>query len=198
MSDTELADTYPSPRKAILGNGHVANLRCAVKYLFWQAGHALLALAMGAIALIVFAAEVVYQVASFFGVGAAFERIGKSVARRAEDSGITMSHLETAFVLLFAACVGIVFLALYGYIVYLAFTYPLLFLATVGGLVLVGIWLTGAYMVWTFAKEEGYVEKAQETRGVRRIYNKCPVSWDIEPKWFESFLNRIGLGFMSK
>jgi len=28
-------------------------------------------------------------------------------------------------------------------------------------------------------------ERAVETPGVRRVYGECPVSMDIEPKWFD-------------
>lgn len=38
MQTDEGDEVYPSPRLALLGNGHVANLRCAIKYVVWQGG----------------------------------------------------------------------------------------------------------------------------------------------------------------
>jgi len=60
---TETEDHYPSPREALFGNGHIANLRCAVKWFVWQGGYFLLAV-VGLLAL------ALYTVYSYLKKGA--------------------------------------------------------------------------------------------------------------------------------
>lgn len=180
-------DKYPHWKEALFGNdGAVANLRCAVKYAFWHAGYALLAV-LGVVLLTgawlidrVTGTETVARVRSAFSHPYVSDAVDLTVAWAC---GIVLGIYASVVIIkvirdpmllveIIAVCVGIV-----------------------GGLLVLlalGIYLwertrdtrqTTAAVMGGAARKAG--ERAVETPGVRRVYGQCPVSMDIEPKWFE-------------
>jgi len=173
-------DKYPSPKEAIFGNGHVANLRCAIKYVAWQLTYTVIA-AFG----LLFAGLV--YVGEKVPVGYPLKYIGRFGQRVAQLS------IVRPIITYFWYGVGVLVVALFLY----TFVYYTIFALIVTGYIVA----LGASAI--FAKRYGdsieswlrrnlwflpvAAEKSKQTPGVRRVYGHCPVSFDIEPKWFERF-----------
>lgn len=156
---------YPSPREALFGNGHVANLYCALKWATWQWVHFWLA--------------VVYLL---FFVPAGW------VGRRMDFQPPRM--LVVAGALLTAALD-----ALYE-------TWPMRVvrrltwyaMLSVGAAVLGPFIIVDKYLYqgsWLQRLLHRSADTAKETPGVRRVYGECPVSVDMEPRWFERLVGRF-------
>jgi len=178
---------YPHWRDALFGNdGAVANIRCAVKYTFWHVGYALLGV-LGVVLL-----------AGAWGLDKVTGR--ESVAR--VRSALGHPYVSDAVDLIVAWACGII-LGIYASIAiikivrdpFLLVEIIAICVGVIGGLL--ALLALGIYL-WektrdgrqTLAKSTSNVmhragERAVETPGVRRVYGECPVSMDIEPKWFE-------------
>jgi hypothetical protein len=199
-TDTELEDEYPHWRTAIFGNHNaVANLRCAVHYLFWHTVYALIAvvglLTVGVIKGAMF-------VGNYLGpVGA---KIEPYLDRAIGGINTIANHRYTEY--LFVA-VAICIIAIAGILVisgllYYLYTNPVdtllaigFILSIVGGvlaLLFIAAKLkspakSATNTVARGARSAG--EKAVETPGVRRVYGQCPVSMDMAPKWFDNMFD---------
>jgi len=192
-------DKYPSWRDALFSEDTVANLRCAVKYAVWHTGYALLtivgALVVGAMMIAKFIQRLlpsgkITQGAKALGglvlvpIIAVFEWYdGSTTAKRIAE--------VAAMLVLLGAAVGLL-----GLVGYLAYLNPIAFAQTIGSVaimfaiaagILEAIERYGDSAASASAKAVGSAkEKAVETPGVRRVFGRCPVHFDLEPKWFKN------------
>lgn len=166
-------DTYPHWKDAITNNDVVVNLRCAAKYIIWHGSYVLLAIAG---LLIVGGAKV----------------LGMSGANRVISHPMTTKIATGVFKL-----IVVLYLILFsGIVLYNIWLSPMLAVSLLGAVVVSFII---AVLVILIGKSEYFDsvmdsiksgassagQKAVETPGVRRVYGNCPVSLDIQPKWFE-------------
>lgn len=186
MSDAE--SEYPSWRTALFGNGHAANIRCAIKYGFWQLGYVLLALVGGAIL------AVLYPFVKLAGSDAMSRVVAATDNRR----------LRRAFVWLGRGFVALLALAVAALVIRAIIRHPFEALVTVAGTVAIVVGILVVFLLIevladALAPTRRRVEKraakagerAQQTPVARRLYGYCPVSTDIEPKWFERLTERF-------
>lgn len=211
-------DHYPSPKEALFGNGHIANLRCAIKWFVWQGGYALLAV-VGLVAL------ALYTVYSYLKKGAlavgsrlptgraggAVERglspIGRAavgVGSRIHDGWVWLrenDYVVLGAMLVFAAALGVAAIVATGFVLWFILMNPITYLAIIGAVAHVGVFLLG-WAIYTEEREKTVSEmagkslskagnKAKETPGVRRVYGNCPVHWSLEPKWFDKLASKF-------
>jgi hypothetical protein len=152
-------DKYPHWKDALFGNHNaVANLRCAVHYVFWHAVYALIAVA-GAV--VVGAIKLGIAVAPYLGPLGIL--IGVAVA--------LVFYLYTQFWATISLVGGII-----------------LGLGAILGILLLAEYISdpaknAANGVAAKANTAG--QKAVKTPGVRRVYGECPVSMSAAPKWFD-------------
>ncbi|AGM11617.1 hypothetical protein HCTV5_6 [Halovirus HCTV-5] len=178
---------YPHWKDALLGNdGAVANLRCAVKYGFWHAGYALL----GVLGIVLLA------------LAWTFDKVTGTGAVDRVQSFLAHPYVDDATDLILAWAVGVYFGAIASWLIIKIIREPFLLVeliavcvgVIVGALAIVAVaaylWKktrdtrqTTVALAGGAARRAG--ERAVETPGVRRVYGQCPVSMDIEPKWFE-------------
>lgn len=180
-------DKYPHWKEALFGNdGAVANLRCAVKYGFWHTGYLLL-LALG---LVLLSAAWLIDRAT-----------GSSVASRVNDF-FAHPYVDDATDLILAWAAGVYLGAIAAWVIIEVIRDPMLLVYGVAGAIgtivgLVALAFVISYL-WNLTQDTRQTtvavaggaarragERAVETPGVRRVYGQCPVSMDIEPKWFE-------------
>lgn len=187
----DLENKYPHWKDALFGNhGLRANLRCAVNYVVWHGSYGLLAF-FGLLAM---------------GIFGALDRVADTkTAQNVGEKLRTSRAKKTLRTLVYA--VGVLFIAGFtgatGYWIYLN---PMEFLASVGlivcTLIVVAVMAFGmdrmassetvnkaGSKVASGASKVG--EKSKVTPVARRVYGHCPVSMDVEPKWFESFEDKL-------
>lgn len=158
---------YPSPREALFGNGHVANIRCAVKYIAWQLFHGMMAVCVVPFLLIFLLFEkLVPNRAVGYIAGATGTLFGWL------DNWVTRTIVRSVTHALF-----------YIFMAFALVIFGPMFAVMIGCEKVeehTGVWsrITSIY------RSGG--EKAASTPGVRRVYGNCPVSWDITPRWFET------------
>lgn len=156
-------DEYPSVRRAILGrNGHVANAYCAVKWALWQVSHVLLAAVV--VAVVIPAAWL-------------FNRIGVRPPKPVLVAGAVLKRV------LDRVANSIVGKALW----YAAFVVVAVAGSPVWVVMAIGIYLYQGSRLQALLHRGR--DTAKDTPGVRRLYGECPVSMDIEPKWFVSVMD---------
>jgi len=183
-----MTDEYPSWRKALFGSDAVANLRCAIKYVVWHGAYAVLALFGG---LLYIGATVVDKLRSNERASGAVNRTVHSPRARKIGtyifSAISIAYLAgaLAYILYILALMlmenALVTIVTLGAIV-------LLSILLIAGLVYLGPRVKGAAKRGGRAASSGWkktVEVSKDTPGLRRVIGKCPVSLDIEPRWFE-------------
>ena len=190
-------DKYPHWKDALFGNHNaVANLRCAVHYVFWHALYALIAVA-GAI--VVGAIKLGMAVAPYLGplaspVGTALDRLFDGVA-------YVLNHRYTqkAFEAVMVICAIGILIGGAAALVFYLYTQFWATISLIGGIILglgaiLGILLLAEYISdpaknaanGVAAKANAAGQKAVQTPGVRRVYGECPVSMDAAPKWFDN------------
>lgn len=198
---------YPHWREALFGNSHVANLWCAIKYFIWHGAHLLLALLGVALFVLVKAYRGLKRAVGYVTPDSAPSMPTPDVDLREKLTSETAS--EAGIVLLVLLLIG--WSSYLGYVLLMyALANPILFLAWVGGATLcvvalvIGVFIalklelgkrskqaakvTGVKTVKTASKVK---EKTKNTPGLRRILGYCPVSMSLEPKWYESFTERL-------
>jgi hypothetical protein len=204
---TESESKYPHWKTALMGNGHVANLWCAIKYFIWHGAHLLLAVLGVALFVLVKGYRGIKRVLGYVTPDSTpsvptpdLNLREKLTSETASDAGIVV------LVLLLVGWFGYLGYALLMY----ALANPILFLAWVGGITLAVVALAiGAIIaiklelgkrtkqtakvtgVKTVETASVVKEKSKETRGLRRLLGYCPVSMSLEPKWFDSFTERL-------
>lgn len=199
------ANKYPHWKDALFGNGHVANLRCAGKYLFWHLLYGVLAV----IGLVLVGSHYVLtgvadRVPSKH-IGNLFSWFAGGVDRTADvlhNRRLKKWIGNTVLVLL-----GLSALVVLGWGISFMIQHPWMALESV--VLVLGIislmfaaayiedrWEPGARTKYGLKIAVARVasaltssariagSKAKETPGVRRVYGNCPVSMNIEPKWF--------------
>lgn len=190
-------DKYPHWKDALFGNHNaVANLRCAVHYVFWHALYALIAVA-GAI--VVGAIKLGKAVAPYLGPLAS--PVGTALDRLFDGVTYVMNHRYTqkAFEGFMVICAIGLLVGGVGALVYYLYT---MFWTTVGILggvvlgfgVLIGLIILTEYLRDPAANVKNSLaaganragHKAVQTPGVRRVYGECPVSMEQAPKWFDN------------
>lgn len=187
----ELEDKYPHWKDALFGNhGLRANLRCALKYLVWHISYGLLSV-IGLVAYGIFATiDRVSNTALAQTVG---EKLRTPQAKQIVRGGVYVVG-------------GSIVVAFLGGVVYLAITEPVELAVTVG-LVLGFFGAVFAFLTVleylsstkTVDKTTDVVVKGAATVGqkskvtpvARRVYGQCPVSMDMEPRWFQKFQSRF-------
>jgi len=189
-------DKYPHWKDALFGNHNaVANLRCAVHYVFWHAVYALIAV-IGVV--VVGAIKAGKAIAPYLGpVG---EPLVAGLDAIFGKVSYVMNHRYTkklgdAVLLIFA--VGVIVGAVGG-LAFLLYTEFWATLTLIGGVLLGCVALFGLLILAEYLhdpaknaasgaamKMNAAGEKAVQTPGIRRVYGECPVSMDMAPKWFD-------------
>lgn len=188
---------YPHWKEALFGNGHAANLYCAVKYGFWHAAHLLLA----AVLLVVYVAVRLWRAIPSAPNTGASEKV-RSVTQ--SSAGKKVGRVVTG--LLFGA------MALFclGWFIYMLVFETVALLITlgaiVGGIALLfgAAWLNQRFRITqrtadvTMAGAGKVVDvgskakdKSKDKPLLRRLLGYCPVSMDLEPKWFDNLEERL-------
>lgn len=201
-------DKYPHWKDALFGDdGIVANLRCGTKYVSWHGLHIILATIILGIVLTVKFLETVSETKS------CEVAVNKLRSDRVKNVTITVTKGLSAFIVL-------AFISAGGY---LAIKNPFEFLKGIGlfiGILALSLAITlvlmGAYLLVSSrikptierksresdripskkdvsSKASEVAEVSKETPVVRRVYGRCPVSFEIEPKWFEKFIDKLGI-----
>jgi len=193
-------DKYPHWRDALFGNNDaVANIRCAIHYVFWHAVYAIIGF-FGIIS--AGAAKIALAAAPYFGpLAAPIERV---VSGALSAVFYVLDHRYTERLLRYGSYVFVALAAVYvaGMFVFVLINDPFLLL---GGLSL-AVGLIGVAAILTFiynkirnpaksaatgvansARAAG--ERAVETPGIRRVYGECPVSISQPPRWFDDLFN---------
>lgn len=194
-------DKYPSWRDALFGdNNAVANIRCAIHYVFWHAVYALIAVGGLLVSGIILAAE---AVAPYLGP------LGKPLVRAVSYVGgkimYVLNHRYTQRLFdwivmgLAAAVVGVGLVGLVVAIINDPLLVAQFVAAIIGGLIaMIGILFLSSYIedpardaaTGAASKARSAGEKATKTPGIRRVYGECPV--DIQnqaPKWFDDLFD---------
>lgn len=207
MSD--IKDHYPSPREAIFGNGHVANAWCALKYISWHLLYAFLAVCLGLLSVGIKVGDSVSERIPLRGA----RRITEGIRRGAGwiHSGLTHSRVKSVAALLIGVLGVISLVASIVAVVLMFIDQPIQFIVMLGIIIVlcaaaVLVIHVGKHLRKRFTsagKAMGDVvvpvqqrtnkirTRARDTTAVRRVYGYCPVSMDVEPKWFE----RVDDGF---
>jgi hypothetical protein len=197
MTSEDMEDKYPHWKDALFGNHNaVANLRCAIHYVFWHGAYGLLAvlgvLLVGALKAGDFLAEYLGPLSE--PVKSAISRVRHGIARFLNHDK-TQAVAEIGFVVLFVV-------SLIACVVTLGWLFYTQFWMTVQAL---GILIGGVIgLILLFAIIERLEEpaanagsalasganragqKAVQTPGIRRVYGECPVSMDMAPRWFDN------------
>jgi len=180
MTDN-IEDKYPSWRDALFGDHDaVANIRCAIHYIFWHAAYALIAVA----GLIV--------VGTIIAVSAVVPSNGWADTLTEKVVNI-LEHRHTQTVSEIMLGIGLIFIiGTLGYItIMIALQDPFLLLQgigyIVGGIIISIFVLYVADILADPAKNAA--NKATETPFINRIYGKCPVSVNVTPKWFDNLFD---------
>lgn len=190
-------DKYPHWKDALFGdNNAVANIRCAIHYVFWHSVYAIIGI-VGAIAVAFVKAG--KAIAPYLGplavpVARFFVWIGDGIHYIMEHR-----YTETVFrygFYLFIA-LGIIYVVVLFIVALL--TDPLMLLGTIGAIIGAFIALLGVFVVVEKLKNptkdaatgaasglRTAGEKATKTPGIRRVYGECPVSMKQAPKWFDN------------
>jgi len=197
MTSENLEDKYPHWKDALFGNHNaVANLRCAVHYVFWHGVYALLAV-IGV--LVVGAIKAGKFIAQYLGpLAGPTERALDGLFSRIS---YVMNHEYTKKVgdaILLTVFAGMV-IAVVGGAIYLLVTAFWQFLAAIGGGLGVIALLFGLLIVAEKLRDPARSaasgvamkanvagQKAVQTPGIRRVYGECPVSLEQAPHWFEN------------
>lgn len=204
MSDNE----YPHWKEALFGNGHVANLWCAIKYFVWHGAHLLLAL----LGLVLFLAIKAYQALdTAIGYAASDDSPLPNVNLKEKLTSELASNIAIGVFLLICA----VWFGFVGYhIILFALANTIMFLAAIGGITLAVIAITvGGFLALVIedkfgpkgkgkqavtitgvkaAEKVGTVkEKSKETPLFRRLLGYCPVSMSMQPKWLDTFADSL-------
>jgi len=190
-------DKYPHWKDALFGNHNaVANLRCAVHYVFWHAVYALIA--VGGV-IVVGAIKLGKAVAPYLGPLAS--PVGNALDRLLDGVGYVLNHEYTekvfeGFMFLCAIVFVVGGLGALSFYLYTQFwaTVSLLGTIVLGIGACIALLLLAEYLrdpaksaatgVATTARAAG--ERAVETPGIRRVYGECPVSMGMAPQWFEN------------
>jgi len=189
-------DKYPHWKDALFGNHNaVANLRCAVHYVFWHAVYALIAV-IGVV--VVGAIKAGKAIAPYLGpLG---EPLVAGLDRLFDGVAYVLNHRYTQMVFegFMVLCAIVIVVGFAVILVWQLIVAPFETLALIGGVILGFGILIGLLVLFeclrdparnaanglaTSARAAG--ERAVETPGVRRVYGECPVSMDAAPKWFD-------------
>lgn len=187
MSETE----YPSWRDAISDSDKIANLRCGLKYIFWHTAYLLLA-AFGVI--IVGGATLLDRITGSSVATAVRNALdtptAKKISRYAVDVVLIIGMIITLWLL-----ITIILMDPVAFAIALTVVIALFLTLFAGAIVwekvgprIRGILSQASKPIVRGASKAG--SKAVETPGVRRVYGNCPVSMDIEPKWFENLFDK--------
>lgn len=187
----DLDDKYPHWKDALFGNhGLRANLRCGVKYMVWHGSYALLAF-FGLLAM---------------GIFGTLDRMADTkTAQNVGEKLQTSRAKKTLRTLVYA--IGILFvLGFTGATGYLIYLNPMEFLAAIGLMVCTVVAVVAVAFGMDYLASSETVNKAgnkvasgaskvgqksKVTPVARRVYGHCPVSMDLEPKWFENFEDKL-------
>lgn len=197
MTSEDLEDEYPHWKDALFGNHNaVANIRCAIHYVFWHSVYALIAIIGG---LLIGAIKVGTLVAPIFGpLG---EPIVRGLKRAQNGLSTVANHEYTEMVAIGALAIAFVagILFMVGALLYFLYTQFWMTIGIIAGsaiglAALFGVALLVEYLSdpaknaasSVAMKASAAGQRAVETPGIRRVYGQCPVSIDQAPKWFEN------------
>lgn len=190
-----MTDEYPSWREALFSDDKIANIRCAIKYVFWHGAYLLLAL-LGV--LLVAGAKVLD----------ALSRSGGNRAVGGVKRGLGDSRVKKAARYVFGTLMVVYVAGVIAYGVYLFITILLANPATTifwtvaivgGSIALLLGWAYGGPRIKSALRRAGGATasaaskagtKAAETPGIRRVYGNCPVHMDISPRWFDKIFDQ--------
>lgn len=187
MTDTN-EEEYPHWKTALFGNQNaVANLRCAIHYVFWHAVYGLMALVFGTILL---GLKVIGAVVP---VGRA-----KNVVHAVAEND-TVKDVFRGIVLIAGAilCILTITIAIAALVIIMLEHFWTFVTVSVISIVAIAIFIGAIVLLEEYGNSIGRVlsrgasgartagEKATNTPGIRRVYGECPVSMDMSPKWFD-------------
>lgn len=197
MTSDNIEDKYPSWRDALFGNNDaVANLRCAVHYVFWHSVYALIALA-GVVVIGVL--NVVRLFSRALGPLGGPVRSGIDRVRSTVSAIANHKHAENAagaFIVIAVVASGLYLLGVFLLFLYTQFWLTMGAIAITLGVVaaIIATVAIGEFLL-PHAKSASSVaaqktrsagEKAVQTPGIRRVYGQCPVSMEQCPRWFDN------------
>lgn len=199
MTDENIEDKYPHWKDALFGNHNVvANIRCAIHYVFWHSVYGLI----GAIGLIFLGiTRALTVVAPIFGpLGGP---IKNAIFKLEDYIDLILLHPGTeAIINTVLTFIGFLWV---GLIIFFGITNPVELAYLIGTLVLAVVIFIALMYVAEMIKEstttkqttqkskktlERVGKKATETPGIRRVYGKCPVKIKNHPKWFDNLFNQ--------
>jgi len=190
-------DKYPHWKDALFGNHNaVANLRCAVHYVFWHAVYALIAV-IGVV--VVGAIKLGKAIAPYLGPLGAPLVAGLDRFFNGVSYVLNHRYTQTIFEGVMVIAAIVILVGFIGVVIWQLIVAPWETLALIGGVILgfailLGILLLAEYLRdparnaanGLAAKANTAGQKAVQTPGVRRVYGECPVSMDAAPKWFDN------------
>lgn len=166
---------YPSLHDAILGNEHAANLYCAIKYVIWHTVYLLLTAFMLTLTVTMLPLEWVWSRDSVRGAIVAV--VSSSRVKQAAKALV----LLTAIVIVGGVLVAVA----------LNFYMALFFIASYAAVFALG-WVWLVHVVPFLERVLPNVrERSQRQPVARRVYGYCPVSFEIEPRWYERLKERL-------
>lgn len=193
-------DKYPNWKDALFGNHDaVANVRCAVHYVFWHTVYALIAVA-GAI--VVSSIKLGKVVAPYLGPLAS--PVGNALDRLFAGVSYVMNHryTEKAFEVVLTVAVIAWLIAMAVALVFYLYTQFWATVTTIGVIVgKVALAIAILFLVeylhdparnaanGVAAKANAAGKRVVKTPGVRRVYGECPVSMSAAPKWFDKLFS---------
>jgi len=184
MGDSD--DTYPHWKEALFGDDRAANIYCAVKYALWHGSHVLM---LALLSVSVLSKKVLDSAASLVNRYDSEQfafliswKDNPTVKKVFRYLGII---LGVAFIL--GGIIGI------GIVVYYASMNPVSTAFSAG--IAIGAMVVAKIVSIVLEKvvpTVATVKKSNENKPIiRRIAGYCPVSMDMEPKWFESIADRF-------
>lgn len=194
------SEEYPSVRRALFGDeDKAANIWCGVKWVFWHVSHLLLALLLILLGIIIVPFALLHRGLTRGSQTTAAAKV--RVVLHQIGSNPTVVKAFQALLVLVIAVLGVGALA---FAVWFFLNYPMVFLRALGlSLGVVAGLFGGALLVEyalpiigrklkTVAAYFGVVrEKSEGTPVARRVIGYCPVSMDINPRWFEKVFGKL-------
>ncbi|MFB6236962.1 MAG: hypothetical protein ABEH81_01190 [Halopenitus sp.] len=170
-------EEYPHWKAVLLSKEKVWNAYCTIKYVIWHGLHAIHAVIVGVVMLLAVILE------RMFGFS-----ISEIVSDKLDHPAILKTAKSVAM-LFFLLSIGVFLVAVAAFF-YVLYQNPL---ETGIGIVGIIVYFAVGFALLKLNRIYGKPirSKAKTTPVVRRIYGQCPVSMEIEPKWYQKFRERI-------
>lgn len=201
-----MKDKYPYWKDALFGSEGFANFRCGVKYGIWHGLHVILAS-------IIICAVLFARFLDTVARTRTAEVVSNKLRSEKTKTLIFKSTKGISILLIAFTSIWTIFFAItnpteFGFILILTLTLcsTVFIISVIAKLIHIGIIRVISSYKSRVRKSErvpdldkvstkatGVAEISKETPVVRRVYGQCPVSIHIEPKWFDSLLDKLGI-----